>query len=195
MNPTTTSPSPRILGRDKTVRWSCRAGEFVLLVRTNSFLTSDRPSAWKLRDFWQMRDGDFVTITNRWADLPPWFQLYTSEVAGAAVYRMIERLNAGYKPTAPMEGPNIWRARAGDRLVWVTTKDPRQPVRELLDLHACVAAIGENSTPSFQGIATFGAPASGDPNPEEAAAIRVGFAAAAGLGVPRTFTPEWGFGA
>jgi hypothetical protein len=167
----------------------------VIWVATDSFLTSNRPSAWTIRHFWQMRDGDFVTITNRWADLPVWFELHPSEVADAAAFEMMKRLSAGYRPKAPMDGPNIWRAKAGDRLAWVTTRDTRQPVREILDLAACVVAIGENATPSSDGIIGFAAPTRSELPPPEAAAMRAGFDVTAALGVPRVFAREWRFGA
>ncbi len=122
MSSTTTSPIRRF-GDDLTVRWSCRAGEFVLWASTDSFLTSDQESAWKIREFWPLRDGDFVTITNRWSDLPSWFELHPSEVGGSAVFKMMQRLTAGYQPKEPMHAPNIWRVKAGDRLAVPDEKD------------------------------------------------------------------------
>jgi hypothetical protein len=108
----TTLPPVRRFGDDLTLRWSCRVGEFVLWVGLQNFLASDRECGWTIRDFWLMRDGDFVTITNRSADLPPWFELHPSEVCGSAVYKMMERLAAGYQPKEPMDAPTIWRVNA-----------------------------------------------------------------------------------
>jgi hypothetical protein len=178
-----------------TVRWSCQAGEYVLWVGTDSILTSNQRSAWTIRDFWQMRDGDSVIITNRWADLPGWFELHPTEVGGDATVEMTKRLNAGYRPDDPMEGPSIWRAKAGDRLVWVTTSDTSRPVREILDLRSCVLALGESSTFSLEQFIAFGAPEGEDPPPADVAATRAGFDAAASLGMPRVIAPEWKFGA
>jgi hypothetical protein len=48
-----------------------------------------------------------VTITNRWLDLPGRFTLHPLEVANRAAYEMMKRLNEGYRPTEPMDGPNI----------------------------------------------------------------------------------------
>jgi hypothetical protein len=142
-----------------------------------------------------MRDGDFVTITNRWADLPAGFELHPSEVADAAVFEMMKRLKAGYRPSEPLYGVNIWRAKAGDRLAWVTTRDTRQQVHEILILDACVLAIGENATPTWKGMSYFGAPTGCELPPADAAAMRAGFDVAVGLGVPRVFQLEWRFGA
>jgi hypothetical protein len=141
-----------------------------------------------------MRDGDHLTITNRWADLPDWFELHPREVAGSAVREMKKRLDAGYKPNEVMDGPNLWRLKAGDRLVWVTVADWANPVKELLNFRACALALGENSNPVFEEMMVFGAPGQ-EPSPAAVKAGRAGFDTAVGLGVPRVFSPEWTFGA
>lgn len=141
-----------------------------------------------------MRDGDYLTITNRWADLPVWFELHPLEVADHAVTEMMKRLEAGYKPKEVVDGPNLWRAKAGDRLVWVSLADSAQPVKELLDLRACALVVGENSNPPPEGLVAFGAPEDRD-LPSAAGAMRAGFGAAVALGVPQEFASEWRFGA
>jgi hypothetical protein len=186
-------PTPLVAG--KTVHWSCRAGEFVLWVATESILISNHPSGWTIRDFWQMRDGDLVTVTSRWADLPGWFELHPTEVAVVTAFEMKKHLDAGYHPQERMDGPNIWRAKAGDRLVWATTLDRNQPVREVLNLGSSVLAIGENLTTSLEQIIGFGAPEGDELPAADAAAMRAGFDAAVSLGTPRVFAPEWKFGA
>ncbi|SRR6266496_3119017 len=184
----------RTFDDDLTIRWSCRAGEFVLWVGTDSFLTSDQESAWEIRDFWPMRDGDFVTITNRWSDLPIWFELYPTEASGSAVYKMMDKLKAGHQPKEPMHAPNIWRVKAGDRLAWVSLERHGDPVREILVFETCALASGENSTLDFDWPVHFAEPNEKDLSPATAAAMRAGFKAAVGLGVPRVFAEEWRLG-
>jgi len=186
--------SVRRFADDLTVRWSCRADEFALWVGIDSFLTSDQESAWKIRDFWQMSDGDFVTITNRWSDLPTWFELHPSEVGGSAAFKMMGRLAAGYQPKEPMYAPNIWRVKAGDRLVWVSLERPSEPMREIIVFNACALASRENCTLNFDSPIHFAVPDEKDLSPAAAAAIRASFKAAVGLGVPRDFAEEWRFG-
>jgi hypothetical protein len=188
------TPPVRRFCEDLTIRWRCRAGEFVLWVSTDSFLNSDRESAWTIRDFWPMRDGDFVTVTNRWTDLPQWFELHPSEVVGSAVFKMMERLEAGYQPKEPMHAPTIWRVKAGDRLVWVSPERPSEPVREIILFEACALASGESSTSKVDWSIDFQKPNEKDLSPAAAAAMRAGFKAAIGLGVPRVFAEEWRFG-
>lgn len=141
-----------------------------------------------------MRDGDFVTITNRWADLPAWFKLHPNEVSDTAAFEMMKRLNAGYKPTEPLNSPNIWRVKAGDRLVWVTTSDS-SPVKEILDFGQCALVLGDNAAVSWDGISLFGAPDAKELTPAAALASRTGFKAAVALGVPRELSEDWRFGA
>jgi hypothetical protein len=181
-------------GDNATLRWSCRAGDFVLWIGTDSVFNANRASSWSVRDFWQMRDGDYLTITNRWADLPGWFELHPLEVAGRAVWEMQKRLDAGHKPKEILDGPNLWRVKAGERLVWVTIADSANPVKGMLNMRACALVLGENANPTSSEI-FFGAPDGNELPPSAAAAMRAGFDAAVALGVPRTFAPEWSFGA
>jgi hypothetical protein len=55
---------PTVFGSDSTVRWSCRAGDYVLWVRYTSFWTASERQ-FEVPDFWAMKDGDWITITNR----------------------------------------------------------------------------------------------------------------------------------
>src|SRR5205809_4811744 len=142
----TATPFVRKFYDDLTVRWSCRARELVLWVGVDSLLNSGEESGWTMRDFWTMRDGDFVTITNRWADLPRWFELHPSEVAGGAAFKVMQRLQAGYQPTEPMNAPTIWRVKAGDRLVWASLERRAEPLREIIAFKACALVSGDSST-------------------------------------------------
>src|SRR4029077_3432919 len=108
---------------DMTLRWSCRSGDYVFWARFQGIFSSSPGNYYKIADVWELRDGNFVTVTNRHADLPDWFDLYPTEVSGPlSCLWMMKRLEGGYKPKEPIEGPNIWRVFAGDRVVWVGGK-------------------------------------------------------------------------
>ncbi len=190
----TTTPSIRRFGDDLTVRWSCRAGDFVLWVGLQNALAFDHESGWMIRDFWMMRDGDFVTITNRSADLPLWFELHPSEVCGRAAFKMMERLQAGHQPKEPMDAPTIWRVKAGDRLVWGSLEPYSELVHEIMVFEANALVSGESSTGDSDWPIHFVAPDEKDLPPAAATTMRAGFKAAVGLGVPRIFAEEWRFG-
>lgn len=53
--------------KDTTLRWSCRRGGYVLWLQ---FTDPIAEHSLGMVDFWEMRDRDFVTITNRPDDLP-----------------------------------------------------------------------------------------------------------------------------
>src|SRR5439155_22995963 len=53
------------------------------------------------------------------ADVPAWFELHPLEAAGALVYLIMEKLNSGYQPGEPCDGPNLWRIFSGDRMGWI----------------------------------------------------------------------------
>ena len=109
-----------IFQSNTTIRWSCRAGDYVFWM---SFQGPFAPTSkqFSIMDIWEIKDGEWVTITNRFEDLPPWFELHPLETSGSLAYKMMEKLNAGYEPNEIMDGPNLWRIFAGDRLVWVGT--------------------------------------------------------------------------
>lgn len=188
-------PTVQKFGADTTVRLSVRSGDYLSWVATDSVLEADSESAWTIRDFWQLRDGDFVTMTNRWADLPVWFELHPLEVAGRAVSEMTKKLAQGFKPAEPLDGPNVWRVKAGDRLVWVTMSGSKGIVREIFDFRSCALVLGENNGAANELSNVFDAPDSAKLSADLASAMRKGFELAVGLGVPRTFSPEWLFGA
>jgi hypothetical protein len=68
-------------------------------------------------DVWQMPDGAFVTITDRWQDFPDWFDLHPLAVKDRLVPWMQKRLEAANYPKEPLDGPTIWRLKGGDRIV------------------------------------------------------------------------------
>lgn len=126
--------------------------------------------------------------------MPAWFKLHPVEVADTAAFEMMKQLNAGYKPTEPLNSANVWRVKAGDRLVWVATSDS-SPVKGILDFSHCALVLGENSTVSWDGMASFGAPDGAELTPAAALATRTGFRAAVAVGMPREFSEDWRFGA
>jgi hypothetical protein len=81
-----------------------------------------------INDLWQLTDGDFVTITNRHADLPSWFKLHPRETTTTGLLAMRlygeKKLSLSQKEAPIVDGPNIWRAILGDRLVWVGKQRP-----------------------------------------------------------------------
>ena len=107
---------------DMTVRWACRPGDYMLWASFRGLL-SDPDNPYNPADAWALRNGNFVTITNRRFDLPDGFDLHPSEVSGRLVGWMMQRLDEGYDPDDPIDGPNLWRVRAGDRVAWMG--DPR----------------------------------------------------------------------
>jgi hypothetical protein len=88
-----------------------------------------------------------VTITNRWQDFPPWFDLHPLEVSGQFIPWMKQRMEACDYPEEPIDGPNIWRVKGGDRVVWVGLPRSEQTsvdgVLGIVDCPAAVVVLGE----------------------------------------------------
>ncbi len=182
-------------GFDTTLRWSCRAGDYLMWVSCKGFgaLHSRRAEdQFEISDLWEMRDGDFVTITNRHHDLPSWFELHPLETSGSAASWMMSRLNSGYKPSEPIDGPNIWRVFAGDRLVWVGATRPdikaEDDILGLLNFKENAVVIGEPFHFDDTGLPLFGGFQADQQSPEAAELCRKGWLAACRLGCPRVIS-------
>ena len=185
--PDTTSPEIIKFRSDMTLRWPCRAGDFLLWFgHTNMFAG---PEAIKCYDLWEMRDGYHVTITNRLADLPPWFRLHPTEVCGGLVYKLLPKVEKGDYPSAPMEGPNLWRLKSGDRVAWVGADRPdRRSVNgilAILDSQVSALAVGEAYWESVESFAGFGAPTTEEMKPEGVARCQAALGAVKKLGLAR----------
>jgi hypothetical protein len=188
--------APSDFGRDSTMRWSPRAGDYIMWTRCTD-LFAQGESAFRILDFWEIRDGDAVTMTNRMEDLPAWFELHPTEARGVLAYAVLARLEGGWAPGEPLDGPNLWRAQCGDRLVWVDPSAAREgedAVRALVNFRESALVFGESTT-ATDWTMLFGAPSTERASPEVAAAMRSGFLAAVQLGLPRSVdTGDWGLG-
>jgi hypothetical protein len=177
---------------DMTLRWSCRVGDYVLWVRPTDLW---KPS-FTIADFWQLQDGDFITITNRVCDLPRWFELLPDEVSGRAVAEMTRMLESGYRPAERIEGPNVWRVLAGNRIAWVGPKRPPERVAELqcmVSFSTNALVVAESNRPGFDPLDRMNV-ANGTSSPEAQSLCRIGFQAACDLGTPRTVATDWSLG-
>jgi hypothetical protein len=173
---------------DSTIRWSCREGDYILWIRYEGLFAA-QDSSFSAPDFWEMKDGDWVTITNRVQDLPPWFGLHPLEAAGSLVYWMMNQINDGYQPSGPCDGPNVWKVFAGDRLVWVgptraglTAEDG---VLGLISFEENALVTGEPCQIS-EGFPTFGDVKETEPRAPATLLLRKGWLAACALGPPRS---------
>ena len=189
MQDATANPYERLIvpfGPDTTIRWSCRQGDTLALVRCENIF-ADIHDAFVLVDTWCMRDGDFVTITNRVADLPPWFKPHLSEVCGTLAGEMAA--------SEVMQGPNIWRLRTGDRVAWVGDWRPdRERIDGLLavlDCRACAVALGEMPQGGLNELVEFGAPQAATLSAEDRARGQVMRRAIELMDVPDSIAFEW----
>lgn len=160
----------------------------------------DDPSkAVLIRDMWEMGDGDYATITNRYEDIPDWFTLHPLEVCNRLIPPMQKMLDSGYEPPDPLEAANIWRIKAGDRLAWIGKSRPgllqQGPILSLVDFRESALVIGENARGiTMDNLYTFGALTNDKQTPEEIAMVREAIKGVVQLGMPRTFAPEWKLG-
>src|SRR5262249_33578929 len=132
-------------GKDFTARWACQQGDYLLWFRRDPF--NDPRGEAQALDAWSIPDEASVTITNRWQDFPPWFDLHPSEVCNSLMGWMRSRVEARDYPEEPVDGPNIWRAKGGDRIVWVGPPRVGQAivgsVLGIVDCHSAVVVLGD----------------------------------------------------
>lgn len=181
---------------DMTLRLSCREGDFLMWCSYTIF--SNR---YIIKDFWQLRDGDFVTITNKQVDLPPWFELHPTETTRALIPWMREKLNSGYEPLDPVEVPNLWRALDGDRLIWVGKKRQGIPsdngLFSILTFRENAAIIGQSSKEGeYDLFSDFGGFGRKSLSKENEALCKRGWEAMLKLGMPRSAAADgqWAIG-
>jgi hypothetical protein len=53
---------------------------------------------------------------------------------------MQAKLQGGYQPNEPIDGPNLWRVRTGDRVVWIESGDAHNG-----DLSQTLVALNSNA--------------------------------------------------
>jgi hypothetical protein len=182
---------------EMTVRWSCRRGDHVFWLSWKSILV-DPEVGVTVRDYWEMKDGDFLTITNRLEDMPPWFALHPTEVCNRLAYQLSEKVRRGEYPEEPIEAPNIWRPKAGDRLVW--TRQPRagfrsqDPIVSAMAFRESALVIGENVRvpSSFDELMSFGALTGSEQR--EVPMIRAAVHLVRRMGLPSEYDLEWKVG-
>lgn len=186
-----------IFRKDTTMRLSCRAGDYLMWCGFKGMFSSNDP--YTINDLWQLSDGDFVTITNRQVDLPPWFELHPTEVSGSLVPWMMKKLDSGYQTGEIVDAPNIWRAFTGDRLVWVGKQrqglDFDNGVLSVYTFNANAAIVGEPFT-DFEGLPTFGGFNQEEQSEESIVLVRNGWNAISALGTPRAVnaSEKWTIG-
>lgn len=177
---------------EMTCRWPCEAGDFLLWLGYPNVLAG--PESIRCYDVWGMPTGSQVTITNRMEDLPDWFRLHPSEVCDRLVFKMMAKVKAGDYPEAPMDGPNIWRLKAGDRVAWVgregTASSSGGKLSILVCREAALALREPDSLDEFVGVG----PLTRERRREAIARFGAAVSAVQKLGLPREWEPDWKLG-
>jgi len=181
-----------------TSRWSCRRGDFIVWF-TWTDIFADPQHGIKIKDIWEMKNGDFLTITNRVEDMPEWFALHPTEVCNSLAYRMLEKFNKGDYPEEPIEGPNIWRPKIGDRLVWLgksrSVGPTQSPIISAIVVRKSSLVIGQNvRTQSMDDLLCFGSLTKTKQTEGEIAAFREAGELVKRMGLPREYAPDWQIG-
>ncbi len=182
----------RVLHRGSTIRLSCRAGDYILCVKFSPI--PRRNMEFGLDRIWKMGNNDTVTITNRFEDLPDWFELMPSEIAADSVFPMKEKQSRRYRAEHSMEKPNVWRMLAGDKIVWVGTDDRYLIGRSktaIVDIKYNAVVIGESKNLDEATFGQFDGNALGAVAFER---LQMGFQAAKDLGFPWHVPEQWSFG-
>jgi hypothetical protein len=135
-----------------------------------------------------------VSITSKIEDLPPWFELHPTEVSGyAACLMMQNKLDSGYKPKEPIEGPNLWRVMAGDRIVWISRVETQDPVQTIMVFGDDALVFGERGKHQndIGWFLSFGASLEGSLNDNVAMLLQAGVSNVRKLGLPREIGDSW----
>jgi hypothetical protein len=193
-------PNPvsiEIFQRDDTIRWSTRKGDLVVWFDYHGMMSAPE-NMFGIKDFWELDEGQFVTITNRPSDFPPGFELHPSEVSNVLAHEMLAKINAGHVPGDVVDGPNLWRVLCGDRLAWVGEPRPGREndegVLAILGMEENALVYGSSTLHmSLMDMMGFGAPAE---NAKTESSIRGSgrHENVLGGGMPRSSAFEWRIG-
>ena len=194
--PAPTQPEIVRFAQDMTLRWPCRRGDFILWIRYSNIFAGTE--SLKIYDLWEMRDGYHVTITNRPEDFPAWFELHPTEVCNSLALKLAARIEKGQYPKVPLDGPNLWRLKSGDRVAWVGAGRPERPsvdgILAVVDCRESALAVGEGDRGGLEEFVGFGAPTTRNIKPEDAACCRAAVEVVKQLGLARSWGPEWRLG-
>jgi hypothetical protein len=182
--------------RDMTLRWPCRRGDFILWFRFDDILSG--PEGLKCRDFWEMRDGYHVTLTNRLEDMPPWFKLHPTEICDSFLDKLRTQIEKGDYPPMPLDGPNLWRMKTGDRLAWVGADRPDRAsvdgILAIVDFRDCALVIGEGDRGGLKDFIGFGSLTTPEMSEEDITRCQNAVKVIRDRGAPRGWGPEWRLG-
>jgi hypothetical protein len=153
-------------------------------------------SRWEMPDCWFLTDGSSVLITNRSVDLPAWIELHPTETAGSLAFQTMKRLQSGWVPSEPIDAPNIWRIRAGDRVAFTGESRPGVAAHvdgliEIFDFAENSMVVGETQSASQESVLLFGQPGPAGPLREQEMAARAAVDAIRRLGMPDSLSLEW----
>jgi hypothetical protein len=186
-------------GANTTLRLEVNPSDYVLWVRWKHIFSPTNDI--DVLDFWEMKEGDSVAITSRIEDLPPWFELHPTEVSGAACYWMMKKLESGYRPSEPADGPNLWRVQTGDRLLWVKCPDLQtgQPRHSVIAFESDALLFGEGHVHpgDLASFISFGAPLESSASKELVFQVRAGLEVVRKMGLPRNMpdiSAKWTLG-
>lgn len=184
-------PQVITFGSDTTVRLACRETDIMLWLRTDMF-----SSKAGIVDFWTMHPGNSVTLTNRFDDLPQWFQLCAYEVYDSFALRLLKWKKEGNQiPMDRCEGTNIWRVCEGDRIVWIGDDRPEhkgvEGILQIYDFRACALAAGETGNSSLEDFVAFGSPPQEGITEKRIKQFRAAVSYVEKMGLPRSVSLEW----
>jgi hypothetical protein len=165
-------------------RWDCSEGDYVYWISRNPFQPSDDV---KFRDLWSMPNDSAVIISNVPGSFPEWFVLQPTEVCDSLVPWMMDQLAKRTAPAEPIDGPSLWRAREGDRVVIARKGVAESFAITIIDCRASVAVFGVRSdgSPNLTQFWVF---------PHAVELAEATKHSEASMHRPRTFSPTWQLG-
>lgn len=93
--------------------------------------------------------GYSVTVTNRLEDFPAGCRVHPIEMRDILALKMTTKIREGRYSPQPVDGPNLWRLKVGDRLAWVCPEPPGHSSTEgllaIVEFEECALAIGEGA--------------------------------------------------
>lgn len=182
---------------DSTLYLPVKKGDFLIFCPFRGILYKPE-EAYTIADIWELKDGEKVTVSNRPCDFPDWFELHPTEVRNRLAREMMKKLETGYEPKEIMDGPNIWRLREGDRMIWMGESRAGYPddfgLLQVFNFESSALVVGEPYDSGYESLIEFGNVTDRWEKTKFSIKGKNAFFLLTYLGVPRSFSPEWKLG-
>lgn len=123
---------------DTSIPLQLRRGDALVWLRNEAVFAA--VGDYRPADVWFLSGGEVAQFAFESKRLPPWYELHPTEMAGILVHRY-RHDPAAPPPAQPLEGPGLWKVRAGDKVLLILVPRPEMGTPQGM---CCVIDFADN---------------------------------------------------